>query len=113
MKKLSKDLAKCPNLKTVRLDHNGLHVESFPEEFLADSQVSLLSIEGNPIDPKKFQEAPGYDKVFELDDEFENKNNQWLTVKLCLTLSVHGALHSDKKETYMNSQLLEKFYSPK
>lgn len=63
---VSPDLAKCPKLKTLRLQENCLNVEKFPVQILADSQISLLSIEGNLFDPKKLNELDGYDKVMSL-----------------------------------------------
>ncbi|XP_035715235.1 leucine-rich repeat-containing protein 57 isoform X2 [Folsomia candida] len=65
IKKVSADLAKCPNLKTLRLQENCLSIENFPVQILSDSHVALLSVEGNLFDEKKLHESEGYDKYME------------------------------------------------
>jgi len=65
IKKVSPDLARCVNLKTLRLQENCLSIENFPTQILSDSQVSLLSVEGNLFDEKKLHESEGYDKYME------------------------------------------------
>jgi len=65
IKKISEDLAQCPNLKTLRLQENCLSLNDFPTELLTDSQISLIMIEGNLFDMKQFLELPGYDKYMD------------------------------------------------
>lgn len=63
VRRLSPDLALCPNLKTLRLQENCLPLDGFPPQILRDSQVSLISLEGNLFDPNKLDQLDGYDKV--------------------------------------------------
>lgn len=60
---VSKDLALCPNLKTLRLQENTLELSGIPNEILADSPISLLSVEGNLFDVKQLSDLEGYEKV--------------------------------------------------
>lgn len=59
---ISNDVAKCPLLKTLRMEENCIQLESFPTSVLSDSQVSVLAIEGNMFDMKNFVHLDGYDK---------------------------------------------------
>jgi len=65
IKKLSEDLSRCPNLKTLRLQENCLTLADFPTKILSDSTVSLLTVEGNLFDLKQFSELEHYDKYME------------------------------------------------
>jgi hypothetical protein len=50
-------------LKTLRLDRNNLSLETLPAGLLTNSNVSLISYEGNRFDEKAFQGKEGYDQV--------------------------------------------------
>jgi Leucine-rich repeat (LRR) protein len=63
--RVSPALAKCPNLKTLRLQDNSIQLEGFPAEILSDSPVSLLNIEGNAFEVKKLEELHGYEQYME------------------------------------------------
>lgn len=60
---LSPDVALCPRLKVLRLEENCLELSSIPPSILGDSQVSLLSVEGNLFEVKDLRDLEGYDKV--------------------------------------------------
>ncbi|KAH9278457.1 Leucine-rich repeat-containing protein 57 [Echinococcus granulosus] len=62
---ISESLAKCPRLKVLRLAHNRLRLEDIPMGILEDSNISLFSIEGNPLSMKALQELPAYAKYME------------------------------------------------
>ena len=47
----------------VRLEQNVLELTAIPISLLADSQVALLSVEGNLFNQKQFEKLEGYDKV--------------------------------------------------
>jgi len=50
-------------LKTLRLDRNNLSLDVIPSSLLIDSNLSLLSYDGNRFDEKAFQSKEGYDQV--------------------------------------------------
>jgi len=52
---IHEDTAKCPRLKTLRLEENCLSLQSIPTSLLRDSGVSLLCLEGNLFDMKALQ----------------------------------------------------------
>lgn len=60
---LSENVANCPRLKVLRLEENCLQISSIPTSLLADSQVSLLAVEGNLFELKDLQEKEGYEAV--------------------------------------------------
>lgn len=60
---ISADVSKCPRLKVLRLEENCLELSSIPVSILADSQVSLFSVEGNLFEVKNLRDLQGYDKV--------------------------------------------------
>jgi len=62
---VSKDLAHCTNLKTLRLQENTLELSGLPTEILSDSPVSLLSVEGNLFDVKQLSDLEGYEKYMD------------------------------------------------
>lgn len=62
---LSPDVSKCPRLKVLRLEENCLELASIPITILTDSQVSLLSVEGNLFEVKNMRDLEGYDKYME------------------------------------------------
>ena len=59
------EISNCPRLKTLRLDENCLSLESIPTSLLADSNVSLLTVEGNRFDVKRLKYCEGFDKYEE------------------------------------------------
>ncbi|XP_008312715.1 leucine-rich repeat-containing protein 57 [Cynoglossus semilaevis] len=62
---ISADVSKCPRLKVLRLEENCLELSSIPVSILADSQVSLFSVEGNLFEVKNLRDLQGYDKYME------------------------------------------------
>uniref|UniRef100_A0A673B2M3 Disease resistance R13L4/SHOC-2-like LRR domain-containing protein n=1 Tax=Sphaeramia orbicularis TaxID=375764 RepID=A0A673B2M3_9TELE len=62
---LSVGVSRCPRLKVLRLEENCLELASVPVSILADSQVSLFSVEGNLFEVKKLRDLEGYDKYME------------------------------------------------
>ena len=62
---LAKEISRCPRLKTLRLNDNYLTLDSIPTALLANSKVSLLSLEGNQIEEKKLRKAQGFNKYME------------------------------------------------
>jgi Leucine-rich repeat (LRR) protein len=63
IKNISPNISKCPRLKVIRLEQNILEIDSIPHSLLSDSQVALISIDGNLFNQKQFEKLPGYDKV--------------------------------------------------
>merc|ERR1712038_2200221 len=62
---LSADIAKCPRLKTLRLDENCLALEAIPVVLLTDSVISTLSVNGNMFTEKQLAEVEGYSVYLE------------------------------------------------
>lgn len=50
-------------MKTLRLDRNNLNLDVIPVGLLVDSNLSLLSYDGNRFDEKAFQGKEGYEQV--------------------------------------------------
>lgn len=65
IRQVSSDLARCPNLKTLRLQENTLEIGGLPKEILKDSLVSLLSVEGNLFDVKQLSDVEGWEEYME------------------------------------------------
>ncbi|CAF0783025.1 unnamed protein product [Adineta ricciae] len=63
--KISDHIRLCPRLKTLRLDRNHLLLDIIPVGLLTDSNLSLLSYEGNRFDEKAFQGKEGYDQYMQ------------------------------------------------
>lgn len=62
---ISPSIASCPRLKTLRLEENCIPLSGIPLELLTESQVSLLSMEGNLFKMKEFEEIEGHSKYME------------------------------------------------
>lgn len=62
---LSAEVSRCPRLKVLRLEENCLELSSIPLSILTESQVSLLSVEGNLFEVKRIRDLEGYDKYME------------------------------------------------
>lgn len=62
---ISKDIASAPRLKILRLQENCITLNAFPIKILTDSQISLLTIEGNLFEMKAFYALEGYDHYLE------------------------------------------------
>ncbi|CAL1575398.1 unnamed protein product [Knipowitschia caucasica] len=58
-------IAQCPRLKVLRLEENCLELAAVPLQVLGQSQVSLLSLEGNLFEVKDMRDLEGYDKYME------------------------------------------------
>lgn len=63
---VSEEIAKCPRLRTLRLESNCLSLDDIPVRLLTDSQVSLLALDGNVFEYKQLTELEGYDQVSEV-----------------------------------------------
>ncbi|KAG7466505.1 hypothetical protein MATL_G00165430 [Megalops atlanticus] len=62
---LAPEVSRCPRLKVLRLQENCLELFSIPISIFTESQVSLLSLEGNLFEVKKARDLEGYDKYME------------------------------------------------
>lgn len=62
---ISENVADCSKLKVLRLQENCLQIGGIPEKILADSQISLLSIDGNLFEPKDLHSREGWEKYME------------------------------------------------
>ncbi|XP_046874185.1 leucine-rich repeat-containing protein 57 [Hypomesus transpacificus] len=62
---LSGDVSRCPRLKVLRLEENCLELCSIPTSILTDSQVSLMSVEGNLFEVKDMRDLEGYETYME------------------------------------------------
>jgi Leucine-rich repeat (LRR) protein len=62
---ISNDLAKCPRLKTLRLEENCLTLTAISPTILKDSSISLLTVEGNLFDIKDLLTTEGYTEYME------------------------------------------------
>jgi len=58
---ISKQVAKCPRLKTLRLEENCLSLEAVPVELLTESKVSTLGYKGNLFTEKQLADVEGYE----------------------------------------------------
>jgi len=55
-------LSRNQSLRVLRLDYNSVTCAGISTEILGSSLISTLSLEGNPLDLRKFREMDGYDK---------------------------------------------------
>ncbi|XP_052001760.1 leucine-rich repeat-containing protein 57 [Xyrauchen texanus] len=62
---LSPEVSNTPRLKVLRLEENCLELTSIPITILKDSQLSLLSVEGNLFEVKNLRDLEGYDQYME------------------------------------------------
>lgn len=65
IKKVSGCVSKCPRLKVLRLEQNCLELKAIPDDLLVNSNVALISIEGNLFTQKQFALMNGYDQYME------------------------------------------------
>ncbi|UJR21068.1 hypothetical protein I4U23_024168 [Adineta vaga] len=63
--KISDHIRFCPRLKTLRLNRNNILLDVIPNGLLTDSNLSLLSYEGNRFDEKAFQGKEGYEQYMQ------------------------------------------------
>ena len=56
-------VASCKRLKVLRLEENCLYESGIPPVVLAASTISLLCLQGNPLDFSELRSMPEYDKV--------------------------------------------------
>jgi Leucine-rich repeat (LRR) protein len=59
---LPTSLVGCRRLRVLRVQENCLGKSAFNATLLADSNLSLISYEGNLLQEKDFQQLPGYDQ---------------------------------------------------
>ncbi|XP_033226985.1 leucine-rich repeat-containing protein 57 [Belonocnema kinseyi] len=62
---ISRKLAQCSRLKTLRLEENCLQVHAIPVTILKDSKVSILALDGNLFEMKQFADLDGYEQYME------------------------------------------------
>lgn len=62
---LSEAVADCQRLKVLRLEENCLQLSAIPKKILTDSQISLLTLDGNLFELKELHELEGYDAYME------------------------------------------------
>ena len=62
---LPENLAKCRNLKVLRVEENCLNKTDFHQSILAESQLNLIVFEGNLFQERDFQQLPGYEQYQE------------------------------------------------
>lgn len=62
---ISNEIANCARLKTLRLNENCLQISAIPSCLLTDSNVSLLTLEGNLFEMKSFTDLEGYDSYMQ------------------------------------------------
>ena len=62
---ISKNIAKCPRLKTLRLEENCLAVEAIPLEILTGSVICTLCTKGNLFTEKQLADTEGYSAYLE------------------------------------------------
>lgn len=65
IRSISPNISICPRLKVLRLDNNFIEINAIPLSLLKDSNISLLSFEGNLFTLKSFQQMEGYDSYIE------------------------------------------------
>jgi len=53
-------IAKCPRLRTLRLEENCLVLSAIPRSVLSESTVSVLTLEGNLFQMKQLADLEGY-----------------------------------------------------
>ena len=63
LKRLPESLGACPRLKVLRVEENQLKLDAITSEFLINSLVSLLAVDGNLFEMKDLDEVNGYDQV--------------------------------------------------
>ena len=63
--KIPVELASAPKLRVLRVEENCLDAAGFPAEFLRNSPVSLIAMDGNPIVSRSFQNLEGYEAYSE------------------------------------------------
>ena len=75
---ISNDIAKCPRLKTLRLEENCLTLTAISPTILKDSSISLLTVEGNLFDIKDLLTTEGYTEYMERYTATKKKMYWWL-----------------------------------
>lgn len=61
--RLPSSIAKSERLKVLRAEENVLSLEGVPLELLAESNVSLLCLDGNVFTNRELSDQPGYQEV--------------------------------------------------
>ena len=95
-------------MKTLRLDRNNLTLDILPVGLLKDSNLSLLSYDGNRFDERAFQGKEGYDQV----DIDSNRENQNIISFLGIFLLVYATFYSQSTKIGINhlSSLFETIF---
>ncbi|KAE8741373.1 hypothetical protein FOCC_FOCC013073 [Frankliniella occidentalis] len=65
VRSISDGIAKCPRLKTLRLEENCLQLSAVPLAILTESSISMIALEGNLFEMKEFMNLEGYDAYME------------------------------------------------
>ena len=61
---IPESLSSCRRLKVLRLEENCINLMGVPPSILQNSSISLLCLEGNPLQLRELQELPEYEKVY-------------------------------------------------
>lgn len=65
IRSISSEIARCPRLKTLRLEENCLQLSAVPPAILNQSSISMIALEGNLFEMKEFMNLEGYDAYME------------------------------------------------
>ena len=88
LQEIPAELGMCPKLNTLSLRRNNIRAkagdgqQSLPKEILAQSNVNVLNLHGNPLTKQELFEMKGVDAFLERRTKLKNKE-------------IHGGLHSD------------------
>ena len=63
LKSFPESLSLCPRLKVLRVEENLLELASITSEFLRNSQVCVLAVDGNLFQMKELTDKDGYEQV--------------------------------------------------
>ena len=63
LKSLPETLSSCPRLKVLRVEENLLELAAITSEFLKDSQVCVLAVDGNLFQVKELTDKDGYEQA--------------------------------------------------
>ena len=61
---IPESLSSCRRLKVLRLEENCINLMGVPPSILQNSSISLLCLEGNPLQLRELRELPEYEKVY-------------------------------------------------
>ena len=62
---IPESVAKCKQLKVLRLEENCIDMMGIPGAILSSSTISLLCLDGNVFEMRELKELPEYEKVIQ------------------------------------------------